>query len=437
MSDFDPRRVIARKRDGHALEEADLAAFAAGLADATVTDAQGAAFAMAVFLRGLAEEERVALTRAMQESGRTLAWPGGAPVLDKHSTGGVGDCTSLVLAPALAALGVRVPMISGRGLGHTGGTLDKLEAIPGVTTALPAERIGAIVGEIGCVIAAAGPDIAPADRRLYALREESATIESPDLITASILSKKLAEGLDALVLDIKTGSGAFMRKEADARALARMLKTTAEGAGCPTAALVTDMNEPLASAAGNALEVARALDLLTMTDIDNRLWDLSLALGGALLARAGMVADRKAGAARLERVIEEGRAAERFAAMIAAQGGPKDLLERYREILPRAPVIRPVPPATPGFVTAIDTRRLGEIVVMLGGGRRRQGERIDPAVGLSDIAGIGQHVGPETPLATIHAASEAAFMAAAEALRQACVVGPRPLPAPPLILAEL
>ncbi len=437
MSDFDPRSVIAKKRDGHVLDNGEIATFATGLADTTVTDAQGAAFAMAVFLRGLRESERVALTRAMQDSGRTLAWPEGGPVIDKHSTGGVGDCISLVLAPALAALGARVPMISGRGLGHTGGTLDKLEAIPGVTTDLSAGRIGAIVGETGCVIAAAGPDIAPADRRLYALREESATIESPDLITASILSKKLAEGLDALVLDVKTGSGAFMQRKEDALALARMLKHTAEGAGCPTAALVTDMNEPLASAAGNALEVARVLDLLTMADIDNRLWDLSLALGGALLVRAGMAADREAGAARLRRVIEEGRAAERFAAMIAAQGGPKDILERYREILPRAAVIRAVPPAAPGFVTAIDTRRLGEIVVMLGGGRRRQEDRIDPAVGLSEIAGIGQHVGPETPLAVIHAASEESFMAAAEALQGAYTIGSRPLPEPPLILAEL
>ena len=422
----DARRIIATLRDGGMPTADDLRWFAGGLADGGVTDAQAGAFAMAVLLKGLGEAGRVALTEAMRDSGRVLQWNMPAPVVDKHSTGGVGDSISLLLAPALADCGVYVPMVSGRGLGHTGGTLDKLEAIPGYRVDQSEADFRRIVADVGCAIVAATAEIAPADRRLYAIRDVTATVESIDLITASILSKKLAAGLDALVLDVKVGSGAFLPSAAQAQGLARSLVTTANGAGCRTSALITDMDQPLAACAGNALEVAEVMGTLTGDRVHPRLRDLTVALGGELLALCGAAVNADAGGQRILASLESGRAADRFARMIAAQGGPADFLARWSVYLPAAPVIRDVPAVGQGIVARIDTRAVGEAVVHLGGGRLRNGDSIDPGVGFSDLKGLGMTAGPGEPLARVHAATSAAADRAIAALQAAYDLGDSP-----------
>ncbi|TMV83295.1 thymidine phosphorylase [Thioclava sp. BHET1] len=430
---MDPARLIASLRQGGRPSSEALSDFAMGLADGRVSDAQAGAFAMAVCLRGLGEEGRVALMRGMRDSGSVLQWDLPGPVLDKHSTGGVGDCVSLLLAPALAACGAYVPMISGRGLGHTGGTLDKLEAIPGLRCDVSTERLRDITADVGCAIVAANAEIAPADRRLYAIRDLTGTVESIDLITASILSKKLAAGLEGLVLDVKLGSGAFMKTLEEAEALASALVTTAQGAGCMTRALITDMSQPLATAAGNALEVIEVMETLTGSSINAALWDLTVALGGELLALGGLAADAEDGEGRIAEVLEMGRAAEVFGEMVAALGGPVDFVERWPDRLPSAPTVREVTAGCAGFVTAIDGEALGRAVVELGGGRRTAGERINPSVGLADLAGIGEEVSADLPIALIHAASEEAADRAAIAVRAAFFIGTVDMDEPPLI----
>ncbi|MFV0408989.1 MAG: thymidine phosphorylase [Paracoccus sp. (in: a-proteobacteria)] len=424
----DPRPVIAGLRDGQGLDARGAALIARGLADGGVSDAQAGAFAMAVLTRGLSVEGRSALTRAMRDSGHVLSWDLPGPVVDKHSTGGVGDAVSLILVPILAACGCFVPMISGRGLGHTGGTLDKLEAIPGLRTDLDEGEFRQAVEQTGCAIVAASGDLAPADRRLYAIRDEAAAVESIDLITASILSKKLAAGLDALVLDVKAGSGAFMGGAQAARDLAGSLVETANAAGCRTLALITDMDQPLARAAGNGLEVAAATECLRGEA--SALRDLTLALSAEALRLTGdMDAPRRAAEA-----LDSGRAAEVFARMVAAQGGPRDLMERSGAHLPPAATIRPVP-APPGFVAAIDVAALGRAVIGLGGGRIRAGQRIDHRVGLSGLRRLGE--GGAGPLALVHAASEDDATVAIAAVQRAYHMEEnRPAPAP-LIRAHL
>ncbi len=433
----DARSVIASIRDGTTPAAADLAWFAQGLASGAVTDAQAGAFAMAVLLRGLTDDGRVALTRAMRDSGRVLAWDLPGPVVDKHSTGGIGDCVSLLLAPALAACGAFTPMISGRGLGHTGGTLDKLEAIPGFRTSLSEADFRAQVRDVGCAIVAASADLAPADRRLYAIRDVTSTVESIDLITASILSKKLAAGLEALVLDVKCGSGAFMKTPARAEALARALVSAAQGAGCMTTALVTDMSQPLATAAGNALEVIEVMETLTGTSVNAALWDLTAALGGEALALAGLAADPKDGEGRIIQALENGQAAEAFGRMVSAQGGPADFVERWPDRLPAAPVVREVPALEDGHIAAIDGQALGEAVVRLGGGRLRDGDRVNPAVGLSDLAGIGEETGAGVPIALVHAMTDDAARAAVAAVQAAYTLRDTAPEEPPLVLRRI
>ena len=432
----DARTIIATIRDGGQPSAEDLGWFAQGLASGAVTDAQGGAFAMAVLLKGLGDEGRVALTRAMRDSGRVMEWDLPGPVVDKHSTGGIGDCVSLLLAPALACCGAYVPMISGRGLGHTGGTLDKLEAIPGFRTGLSEDALRAQVAEIRCAIVAASADLAPADKRLYAIRDVTGTVESIDLITASILSKKLAAGLEALVLDVKCGSGAFMKTPERAEALARALVATAQGAGCMTSALITDMSQPLASAAGNALEVIEVMETLTGTSVNAALWDLTAALGGEVLALAGLAADAEDGSGRIEQALESGAAAEWFGRMVAAQGGPADFVERWPDRLPSAPVVMEVPALDDGYVAAIDGEALGHAVVHLGGGRLREGDRINPSVGLSDLAGLGEETGAGVPLAMVHAATDEAARAAVAAVQAAYRIGTS-AEEPPLILKRI
>jgi thymidine phosphorylase len=412
------KELIRAKRDGASLRPEHLHAIARGIADGGLTDAQVAAWAMAVYFRGLDETELPAFTLGMRDSGTVLDWSGlDRPVLDKHSTGGVGDKVSLLLAPIVAACGGAVPMLSGRGLGHTGGTLDKLEAIPGYDTAPDPGRLRAVVQETGCAIVGQTDDLAPADRRLYATRDATGSVESIPLIVSSILSKKLAAGLGSLVLDVKHGSGAFMEDRDDARALARALVDVAVAAGLPTVALLTDMDSVLGSSAGNALEVRECVDVLTGAPGDERLVAVTLELTRVLLGLGGIEADP-------EEALRSGAAAERFAAMTAALGGPADLLEHADRHLARAPVVRPVEPERAGVVTRHATRDLGLAVLDLGGGRRRDGDPIDHAVGLAEVAGIGEEVAPGArPLCVVHARDDAAADRAADAVRAAIAVG--------------
>jgi len=421
-----PQEIIRRKRDGHALSDDEIAAFVEGLVSGAVSEGQAAAFAMAVYFKDMNTSERVALTRAMMRSGAVLDWreanlPG--PILDKHSTGGIGDNVSLMLAPMLAACGAYTPMISGRGLGHTGGTLDKLDSIPGYVSQPDLTLFRRVVAEAGCAIIGQTADLAPADKRLYAIRDVTATVESIPLITASILSKKLAAGLQGLVMDVKTGSGAFMPTLAGARDLAASLAHVASGAGLPTISVITDMNEPLASAAGNALEVMNAVAYLTNRHRDPRLDAVTRELGAQLLVLGALATDTDDAARKLDKALASGAAAERFERMVAMLGGPADLLSRADALLPGAPVVIAAPPKRAGFVTRIDARAIGMAVVALGGGRARASDAIDPSVGFSRLAGLGEVVSNDTPLALVHARDQASAEAAASALSAAYQVG--------------
>ncbi|NRB17210.1 MAG: thymidine phosphorylase [Rhodobacteraceae bacterium] len=429
---MDARAIIATLRRGDTPSEDQLRWFARGLADDTVSDAQAGAFAMAVCLRGLGPEGRRALTLAMRDTGEVLSWDLDGPVLDKHSTGGVGDCVSLLLAPALAECGAYVPMISGRGLGHTGGTLDKMEAIPGVTTQVPQDRLVQIMHEAGCAIVSATAQIAPADRRLYAIRDVTSTVESLDLITASILSKKLAASPDGLVLDVKLGSGAFMKTIDEARALARALSETANAAGCKTSAVITDMNQPLAPALGNALEVAEVMKALTGVT-QGPLSQITAVLGGILLANAGLAASEQDGADRINAALSGGQVAERFGRMIAAVGGPLGFVDNWQRLLPEAPVIKEITAQHAGYVTAIDGEALGLAVVRLGGGRMVESDLVNPAVGLAGLLRLGARVEKGTPLAVVHAAREEAARIAEATVQAAITIAPDPAELPDLI----
>ena len=429
---MDARAIIAALRDGRGASAEEMAWFADGLASGHVSDAQAGAFAMAVLLKGLRPEERTALTLAMRDSGETLRWRLDGPVIDKHSTGGVGDCVSLVLAPALAACGAYVPMISGRGLGHTGGTLDKLEAIPGLRTDMSEAQLYQIVNAAGCAIVSATGQVAPADRRLYAIRDVTATVESLDLITASILSKKLAAGLDGLVLDVKLGSGAFMKGKEDARALAEALVETSNAAGCRTSAVISDMNQPLAPALGNGLEVACAMRVLT-GQAAGPLAELSAVLGGLALAGAGLAKDEDDGAEKIRAVLADGRAAERFGRMVGAMGGPVGFVDRWAWFLPEATVIREFKAERTGFVTAMDGEAMGLAVIELGGGRQVEGDVIEPSTGLSDIVALGAEVEAGQPLLRIHAARAEHADRAEAILRRAITIGDAAPELPPLV----
>ena len=433
---MDARSIIAKLRGREQPTGEELRWFAQGLADGTVSDAQAGAFAMAVCMietcGGLGEAGRAALTMAMRDSGDVLQWDLPGPVIDKHSTGGVGDCVSLLLAPALAEAGGFVPMISGRGLGHTGGTLDKIEAIPGMSTGVTQDKLAQIVADTGCAIVGATARIAPADRRLYAIRDVTGTVESLDLITASILSKKLAVSLDALVLDVKVGSGAFMKNIDDARALAKALTETANAAGCRCTALITNMDQPLVPSLGNALEVAEIMKVLT-GESASPLVTLSATLGGVVLADAGLADDVQTGADSIVAALQDGCLAERFGRMVAAQGGPLGFVDNWARFLPEATVIREVPAHGEGYVTAIDGEALGLAVVALGGGRQVESDVIDPSVGLSGLVRLGAAVERGQPLVVIHAGREDAARAAEKAVRRAITIGETPGVVPDLI----
>jgi thymidine phosphorylase len=430
--------LIRTKRDGGELGADEIEFLVAGIADGSVSDAQVGAFAMAVVLRGMSSKERIALTGAMTRSGDVLDWSGAGlpgPALDKHSTGGVGDKVSLLLAPIVAACGGAVPMISGRGLGHTGGTLDKLESIPGYDTAPEPAAFRRAVARAGCAIVGQTAELAPADRRLYAIRDATGTVESIHLIVASILSKKLAAGLDALVMDVKAGSGAFMPRIEDARELAGAIVEVARGNGLPTSALITDMDRVLGRTAGNAVEVRESIDALTGASTGARLRDVTLSLCAELLVLGGVSADARGARASAERALDSGAAAERFAAMVVELGGPSDLLEAPARHLPTAAVRVEVEPASQGVVSRVDVRAVGLAVVALGGGRVRESDPVDHAVGLTEVAAPGERVGPgERPLAVVHAADPEAAERCAGALRDAYVVGEAAKEAPPTVL---
>jgi thymidine phosphorylase len=421
--------LIRRKRDGGELSAAEIEELVSGIADGTVTDAQVGALAMAIVWRGMTAAERVALTGAMTRSGDVLDWsdPGfgpARPVLDKHSTGGVGDKVSLLLAPIVAACGAAVPMISGRGLGHTGGTLDKLEAIPGYQVALAPDRLRAVVARVGCAIVGQTARLAPADRRLYAIRDATGTVESIPLIVGSILSKKLAAGLNALVMDVKVGSGAMLPALDRARELAQAIVDVAAGNGLPTTALLTDMNQVLGRSAGNAVEVREAIDHLTGAAKDERLREVTLALSAELLVLGRVCSDPGSARVSAERALDSGAAAERFGAMVAELGGPTGLLDDPDRHLQAAPVVRAVEPLEPGIATAVDVRAVGIAIVNLGGGRAKETDAVDHSVGLTDVAALGERVGPgERPLALVHAQDEDSAERAARALRSAYEVG--------------
>ncbi len=432
------QEIIRLKRDGAALSPAQIAAFVAGLSHGDWSDAQAAAMAMAVLLRGMTIEETQGLTDAMVHSGEVLDWSQAGlngPVLDKHSTGGVGDKASLMLAPMLAACGAVVPMISGRGLGHTGGTLDKLEALPGYRVDADQADLLATLRVAGCAIVSANTSLAPADRRLYAIRDVTATVDSVPLITASILSKKLAAGLGSLVLDVKCGNGAIATTLEQARTLARSLVDVAKRAGLPTVALISDMNQVLGDHAGNALEVREAIDFLTGKRREPRLLKLTLELGAEVLVLAGLDANVEAARKRLTSALYHGHAAEHFARMVAARGGPRDVL--HDAALPQAPVQRAVPAPGSGYVATVGTRALGLVVVELGGGRRRGGDVVDPRVGLAFCRPIGAAVHSGDALAVVHAADDASAEAAVRAVLAAYHVGIIAVASPPLIMDRL
>jgi thymidine phosphorylase len=430
--------LIRRKRDGGELSAEEVSELVTGIADGSVSDAKVGALAMAIFLQGMTAAERVALTGAMTHSGEVLQWGDAGlagPVLDKHSTGGVGDKVSLLLAPIVAACGGAVPMISGRGLGHTGGTLDKLESIPGYDVAPSSDRLRKAVARAGCAIVGQTARLAPADRRLYAIRDATGTVESIPLIVSSILSKKLAAGLDALVMDVKVGSGAFLPDLERARELARAIVEVARGNGLPAAALLTDMNQALGRAAGNAVEVRESVDHLTGAARDARLTEVTLALSAELLVLGGVHGDVADARAAAERALHGGAAAERFAAMVAELGGPPDLVEAPDRHLRAAPVVRAAEPVEAGAVSGIDVRAVGMAIVGLGGGRARETDAVDHSVGFTEVAGLGERVGPgERPLALVHARDEASAEQAADALRRAVVLGDDPGRSDPIVM---
>lgn len=415
---------IATVRDGKSPASRDIDSFIAGVTDGSISDAQIAAFAMAVYCRDLDVPSRVALTCAMRDSGAVLDWPGLAgPLLDKHSTGGIGDNVSLVLGPVVAACGGYVPMISGRGLGHTGGTLDKLDAIAGYNSLPGLELLRRTVRRAGVAIIGQTGELAPADGRIYAVRSATASVENISLITASILSKKLAEGLDALVLDVKCGNGAFMTDIEAARALAQSLVSVANGAGVKTTALISDMNEPLAPAAGNGLEVANAVGMLKGDRAGSRLYQLVVALSAQMLVAGGLAPDEVSGARQARQVLANGTAAEKFGQMVAMLGGPANFVEQPERYLDKAPIIFDVKSPRDGVVCAIDTRKIGLAVIVLGGGRRNVHDAIDHATGFDRLAGLGQKVSKGDVLARLHARSNDAGETAAAMLREAYDIG--------------
>jgi len=421
------QEFIRQKRDKSTLAAADIQEFCAGIVKGTVSEGQIGSFCMAVFLNGLTLDERVGLTLAMANSGIRLDWSKenlDGPVLDKHSTGGVGDKVSLMLAPIIAACGGYVPMISGRGLGHTGGTLDKMDSIPGYVSQPDLDTLRKVIHSTGCAVIGATKDIAPADKTMYGVRDVTATVESIDLITASILSKKLAAGLDGLILDVKFGTGAFMQDYKDAKALAQSLVTVSNGADLPCRALMTDMNEILGTTAGNAIEVIEAIQFLRNENIDRRLYDITMNLCAEMLVLGKLAANTEDGLKKCAAVLENGKAAALFDKMVVELGGPANICDTYDKHLKLAPVKRAIYAKENGIISAIDTRAVGISIIELGGGRRVAADKIDHAVGLEKIAALGTAVDTKNqPLAIMYAKDAATADKAESLIRDAFTIG--------------
>ncbi len=421
-----PQEIIRKKRNHEKLSKTDIDDFIKGVTNEDISDAQIGSWTMAAFLNGLDVEETVHLTLAMRDSGDVLKWHLDGPVVDKHSTGGVGDKVSLVLAPILAACGAYVPMISGRGLGHTGGTLDKFDSISGYQTAPSNILFQQTVQQVGCAIIGQTGTLTPADKRIYAVRDVCATVESIPLITASILSKKLASGLDNLVMDVKFGNGAFMESKEDALALASSIVAVANGAGTKTTALLTDMNAVLGYNVGNALEVSEAVDFLKSEHVNKRLDVVTKALCLEALMTTKLAKDKTEAARKIEKVITSGAALEKFAQMVKMLGGPADFVAHPYDYMPKAPIVRPVFAPKEGYVTAMQTRNIGLLLVELKGGRTHPLQTIDHATGFSNFVQIGDKVDTKTPLCFVHAQNDDDFETVSKKLRQFIKIGPKP-----------
>ncbi|MCO4322281.1 thymidine phosphorylase [Aliidiomarina quisquiliarum] len=433
-----PQEIIRAKRNGLELNREQIAFFIKGVTSGAVTDSQIAAFAMAVYFQGMEMHERVALTEEMMHSGNVLQWhdmPG--PIVDKHSTGGVSDSVSLMLGPLVAACGGYVPMIAGRGLGHTGGTLDKFESIPGYNIMPSETSFKQIVKDIGVAIIGQTDEIAPADKRIYGIRDVTATVDSIPMITASILSKKLSAGLGSLAMDVKTGNGAFMSTLEDARLLAESIVAVANQAGVPTSATITDMSQPLGSTAGNATEMLEAIDYLTGKYRNPRLHEVTMALAEQMLLLSGLATSKQDALSKLNHALDSGAATEKFSAMVHALGGPADLVEKAGDYVQLAPVCKPVFATTAGYVQHIETRNVGLAVVSLGGGRTEPSQKVDHAVGLTELASLGQQISADQPIAMVYARTEAEAEAAAASVQAAFSMSDQPVEAPPIIHALL
>ncbi|MBL0338139.1 MAG: thymidine phosphorylase [Rhodospirillaceae bacterium] len=435
-----PQEIIYRKREGKTLTAEEINFMVTGLLKNEVTDSQISALAMAIFFRGMTAEECGNLTKSMTASGKMMEWPKAdfhGPILDKHSTGGVGDKVSLMLAPMVAACGGFVPMISGRSLGHTGGTLDKLQAIPGYNAQPNPLLLQKTLKQAGCAIIGQTDDLAPADRRIYAIRDITGTVESIPLITASILSKKLAAGLQGLVMDVKWGNAAFMADASSAKTLAISLIRTAKAAGLPTRALITDMNQPLGLSAGNSVEMIETIQYLTGNPRDPRLHAVVLALGIDMLLLGKLAHNADEARQKLQKSLDSGQAAEIFQKMVGLLGGPTDLLKNYQKYLAVAKIIKPVPAPISGYIHSIDTRQLGIVIMMLGGGRIKPQDVIDPAVGLTHIQGVGMKISKNDPLLMIHASSQSQADQAAVDVQKAYMISQQPSHPPALIVERL
>lgn len=425
-----PQEIIRKKRDKQELTPNEIAAFIKGITDGTVADCQIAALTMAIFLNGMSKNETTALTLNMRDSGDTLSWKGlNGPVVDKHSTGGVGDKISLMLAPMLASCGAYVPMISGRGLGHTGGTLDKFDSIPGYQTCPDNDLFRKTVKKTGCAIIGQTGDLAPADKKIYAIRDVSGTVESIPLITASILSKKLAAGLDYLIMDLKCGNGAFMGSLEDARTLAKSIVSVANNAGTGTKAILTDMNQVLGTTAGNAVEMLEAVNYLKNINVDPRLHTITMELCATLLVQSKLFDSVENAKQQLKKNLDSGKALEIFARMVTSLGGPADFTDNPEKYLPQSALKLPVFAPAKGYVTAMNTRNIGLSIIELKGGRTSPEQSIDHSTGYSGFCQIGDYVDEETPLAFIHAADEDDYERAAASLRANIAISDK-MPAP-------
>ncbi len=420
---FIPQEFIKKKRDNKPLNKSEIDDFIRGVSDGSVANEHISAFAMAVFFNGMSLDEKTNLTLAMKNSGNTLSWDLDGPIVDKHSTGGIGDVVSLMLGSMLAACGLYIPMISGRGLGHTGGTLDKLESIPGYNVFPDDKLFKKIVKECGVAIIGQTSSLAPADKRIYSIRDVTATVESVPMISASILSKKLAEGLDVLVMDVKVGSGAFMPTYELSVELAKSIVEISNNAGVKTEAILTDMNQCLAYSAGNAIEIKEAVDYLTCKRINPRLHNVNMALCVSALLNSGVVNDEDKARDKLEYVLKSGEALEVFAKMVSMLGGPNDFCENYDKYLPKANIIRPIFSDDYGVVESMNAVSLGMSVVGLGGGRIKPEDKIDHSVGLENIINLGSKVEKDTPIAIIHAKDEDSFMMAKQRVLNAISIG--------------